>query len=292
MQSPQAKIPGSDVLMSRSATMYPSLPSFTTPCMNSVFGTRPMKTKTPSAGTSRVCAASFTPASFTCVTASVPPIAVTTGVTTAVRYYSVDVAGNVEATKTITVSPGVDTFAPTTTVSIPPPDGDNGWHRTPPVTVTLTAEDVWLGVDETYYQVGGGSTWTTYVTPITVTTQGTTTVVFYSIDVVGNEEAVQTATVRLDSVPPSTEFEVVTATATVVLTGTDGTSGVASTHYQVDAGGWQTYTEPIEVATGVTTTVDYYSVDVAGNVEATQTRTVCPDHSAPEYRTFLPLVLR
>jgi hypothetical protein len=125
-----------------------------------------------------------------------------------------------------------------------------------------------------------------------VTTQGTTTVAYHSVDVIGNREATQTTTVRIDSVPPSTVAQVVTATATVVLVGTDGTSGVAHTYYRLDAGGWQTYSAPISVTRGLTTTVDYYSVDVAGNVETAQRLGVFIDDPTVDYRVYLPLVVR
>jgi hypothetical protein len=57
-----------------------------------------------------------------------------------------------------------------------------------PVTVTLTATDDLSGVDYTMYQVDSGS-WTTYVTPFTVSSEGAHTVAFYSMDKAGNKEA-------------------------------------------------------------------------------------------------------
>jgi hypothetical protein len=217
------------------------------------------------------------------------PVAITAGVPTTVRYHSVDVAGNVEATQIITVPGTADTTPPHTTASISPP-AVNGWHRSQ-ATVTLTPVDARSGVDYTRYQVNGGA-WQTYTAPISVTAQGTTTMAYYSVDLLGNVEGVQTATVRLDSVPPSTVAQVVTETATVVLTGTDGTSGVAQTLYQIDAGGWRTYAAPISVARGVTTTVHYYSVDVAGNTEAEQVLTLFLDRPVVDHRVYLPLVVR
>jgi hypothetical protein len=217
------------------------------------------------------------------------PFTVSQDVTVTVGYYSIDVAGNVEATQTITVSAKPDTTAPQTTASVSPPPA-SGWHRTP-VTVTLSAQDVWSGVDYTRYRLNADD-WQTYTTPIAVTTQGTTTVAYYSVDRKGNREATQETTVRLDSVPPTTVAQVVTETATVALTGTDGTSGVAQTYYRLDADGWQTYTVPISVTRGVTTTVRYYSVDVAGNVETEQRLDVFIERPEVEYRVYLPQVLR
>lgn len=56
----------------------------------------------------------------------------------------------------------------------------------------------------------------------------------------------------------------------VLLTAYDDLSGVASTVYQVDGGAWQTYVAPFNVATPGNHTVSYYSTDLAGNIEQTQ----------------------
>ncbi len=56
----------------------------------------------------------------------------------------------------------------------------------------------------------------------------------------------------------------------VVLTASDIGSGVASTSYQVDNGGWQTYNGPIDVAVPGSHVVSYYSTDIAGNIEPTE----------------------
>jgi nitroreductase len=57
-----------------------------------------------------------------------------------------------------------------------------------PVEVTLTATDDISGVDYTKYKVDMGN-WTTYGGPFTVSSDGTHTVYFYSVDKVGNTEA-------------------------------------------------------------------------------------------------------
>jgi hypothetical protein len=187
---------------------------------------------------------------------------------------------------------GRDVQPPLTAALFDPwfPSGENGWDTTP-VTVTLEARDDRSGVGDTMLRVNEG-TWRSYAAPVVVTAQGTTTIAYHSVDLVGNLEAVQTATLRLDSVAPSTTADLVTGTASLVLTAQDSTSGLAHTVYQVDAGTWQTYTTPIAVAPGVSTMVAFYSVDVAGNVEGTQRVTVCPGCDGAEHRVYLPLVSR
>lgn len=56
----------------------------------------------------------------------------------------------------------------------------------------------------------------------------------------------------------------------VTLTATDNLSGVAAIYYQIDAGRRQTYTGSFVITAPGPHTLGYYSVDNAGNVEATQ----------------------
>jgi regulation of enolase protein 1 (concanavalin A-like superfamily) len=56
----------------------------------------------------------------------------------------------------------------------------------------------------------------------------------------------------------------------VTLSATDATSGVASTSYAIDGGAAQTYSRPFTVTGIGTHTVTFFSVDYAGNTEATK----------------------
>jgi hypothetical protein len=58
----------------------------------------------------------------------------------------------------------------------------------------------------------------------------------------------------------------------VTLHATDVTSGINKTYFRVDADSlWQNYTGPIEVSGDTEHVVEFYSVDVAGNIEAPKT---------------------
>ena len=68
---------------------------------------------------------------------------------------------------------------------------------------------------------------------------------------------------------------------TVALAATDDLSGVATTQYRLDGGAWQVYIGAFQVATDGVHSVDFYSIDNAGNVEDTHTQTIKVDQSNP-----------
>lgn len=121
-----------------------------------------------------------------------------------VQYRSWDNAGNAEAVRSqaISLQESPDSTPPTTTISC------NGGtcQSTPynqPVTVALSATDNpgGYGVDKTYYTTDG-STPTTSSTVYTgpFTTHGPTTVEFFSTDLAGNSEAVNTQQIQVQTV--------------------------------------------------------------------------------------------
>jgi len=105
------------------------------------------------------------------------------------------------------------------------------------VTATLTAEDPYVGVAETWYRLNGGD-WLGYDGPFTIGDEGVHTLEFYSVDLAGIAEDVQSAVVRIDKTaptisvvldktvlsPPNHKMVPITATVTV----NDDVSGVAS----------------------------------------------------------------
>jgi hypothetical protein len=89
---------------------------------------------------------------------------------------------------------------------------------------------------------------------------------------------------QLDTTPPVTTCSADDAwhrgQVTVTFTATDAQSGVAYTRYRVDAESWQTGTSFPVSADGVHS-VEYYSVDNAGNTETTHNAQVKMDNTAP-----------
>ncbi len=117
-----------------------------------------------------------------------------------VEYYSVDKMGNRENTHTYRF--GIDKTSPNTPYSLSPalPDGDNGWYVNP-VEVTLEAADNHSGVNATEYRIDDGA-WQPYREPFTVSRDGEHTILYRSVDAVGNVEASESFDVRLDTSQP------------------------------------------------------------------------------------------
>ena len=199
---------------------------------------------------------------------------------TSVRYRSTDVAGNVEAAKTVAV--GYDTTVPVTTATGQAP----GWTRTAQ-TVTLTpSSDGYSPISSTQYRLQGAASWTTYAAPFAITADGDHTYQFRSSDAAGNVEAARTVEVKVDATAPVTSVTGLTGGWTndlgaVKLASTDTASGVASTEWSADAGAhWSTGSLAGVFPEGVNT-LQFRSTDNAGNVEVAKTATVSYDLGKP-----------
>ncbi|MDR6550401.1 uncharacterized protein YjdB/acyl dehydratase [Paenibacillus qinlingensis] len=111
-------------------------------------------------------------------------------------FYSKDLAGNQEATQTVTVR--IDSTVPTTTSVVAPssPDGPNGTYINP-VTVTLNASDNLSSVGQVVYSVNNGVTWTPYTDALTFDKQGAYTLQYRATDVAGNSETAKNISFNL-----------------------------------------------------------------------------------------------
>jgi len=187
-----------------------------------------------------------------------------------IEFWSVDVAGNVETHKnvsfTITAPVPVDATAPVTT-------SNAAATYVSSAAITLTATDAGSGVANTYYRLDGGSQMTGRT--INVTAIGSHTIEFWSVDVAGNVETHKnvsftiTAPVPVDATAPVTTSNAAAtyvSSAAITLTATDAGSGVANTYYRLD-GGSQMTGRTINVTAIGSHTIEFWSVDVAGNVE-------------------------
>ncbi|MEM4724386.1 MAG: Ig-like domain repeat protein, partial [Candidatus Hadarchaeum sp.] len=174
-----------------------------------------------------------------------------------IEYYSVDVAGNAETPRVLTPTLKIDTVPPTTyQPNFTGTLGREGWYISP-VTVTLSAVDATSGVSITCYQVDTDTlrTGNSFV----VDADGAHIIRYYSMDMACNQEAVQTATLKIDRTYPHTAYELdgiwgdngwflaasVTQPVTVTLLASDAvtgvleTSGVDKLYHRIDSGTWQ-----------------------------------------------------
>jgi hypothetical protein len=198
-----------------------------------------------------------------------------------------DVAGNT-VTKTVT-GIKIDRSAPTTTATVADPLV-SGWYGAA-VEVTLTGSDNLSDVVSTFYTVDGGLT-RAYTGPFSFDAEGEHSLAFWSKDGAGNvETAGAPLTLKIDTTSPTTRVInpispasgwFVTSGIPVAFASTDGGSGIAATYYAIDGGATQTYGEPFtaNLSTGIHT-IEYWSVDLADNVETHASTRINVDTDAP-----------
>ncbi len=179
-----------------------------------------------------------------------------------VQYYSIDMGGNAEPVRSVQVM--VDTVTPVTSASAEGTVGLAEWI-TSAATIDFDVSEASSGVAVTMYRLDGGD-WTELTgSSLEVSEDGEHTLEFYSVDVAGHEEAASSIDFKVDANGPETGCTV--DGSTVTLSPLDNASGVAATWYRIDGGEWMAYANPFEVSGEGMHTVEYYSVDAAGNNE-------------------------
>ncbi|GEM_PF-1168947 len=171
-----------------------------------------------------------------------------------------------------------DNTPPITTIGINPtvPNGENNWYISN-VTVTLTGTDNHSEVNATYYKIDENS-WLTYTSPFIISQNGEHTVHFYSVDTLGNEEDEKSFSVKIDKAPPETTRSLTpyspngnngwyTKKVQVMLSVSDGISGINGTWYRIDDAAWQRYMGLLTLQDEGIHTLEYFSQDIAGNNE-------------------------
>jgi photosystem II stability/assembly factor-like uncharacterized protein len=189
---------------------------------------------------------------------------------------ALDNAGHASLTVPVTVR--IDTARPTTSGTPLAPDGATAWSHEAQ-TVTLEWADSLSGVDATFYAVDGGG-WQLYSGPFAVAGEGSHLVAYYSIDVAGNLEETRIGYVNIDSVPPVTSNDGLSADdgsgwrrgpVAVTLAAVDAASGTRAIICSVDGGPAHEYSGPFLIDGPGTHTVVYYATDFAGNSERART---------------------
>jgi len=172
------------------------------------------------------------------------------------------------ATAAFTVT--ADTTSPSTTIS-----GVPGSWTNATVSFSLSSSDSsdGSGVKTIYYTANGSQS--AYSGPVSVSTEGVTTITYWAVDNNNNTEGAHTATIRIDKTVPATIDDHVATyagSATIHLSASDARSGVAHTYYTLN-GLPQTEGSVVAVGGANTYTLTYWSVDVAGNAETPHTVT-------------------
>lgn len=207
-----------------------------------------------------------------------------------IKYYSQDKAGNSESTKTASVK--IDKTAPSTEIS---GLDSEGWNKSS-VTITLSASDSVSGVDKTYYSADGSNPALTYSSPFTLSTEGTYTIKYYSIDKAGNSETVKSAdsTIQIDTTSPNGSIKInndasYTAQSDVVLvlSASDSSSGLSEMMFSNDNSSWsgaEAYsaakTWSLSFGSGKKTVYAKFK-DTAGNWSSVYSDTITVDSSVP-----------
>jgi hypothetical protein len=183
---------------------------------------------------------------------------------------AVDIAGNQSSTQVGPIK--IDKTNPTLTGAATSAPNSSGWYNHD-VVIHWTPSDALSGIDPA-----------TVPADSTITGEGSNLGAGESVqDQAGNVGTGSVSGIKIDRTPPQT-----TATApsgwsnthvTVSLNATDNLSGVAATNYELD--GAPGSGDSVLVTDGVHT-LEYWSVDNAGNEEAHQTITVSVDTIKPD----------
>ena len=180
----------------------------------------------------------------------------------ALEFYSVDLAGNTENIRSASVN--IDMTAPEATAVPSGTLGEDGWY-TSAVTVSPQGDDGSLGSGIATFTVRvDGGPWVDYTSSLSISEDGVFLLEYYCTDVAGISGDIQELTVKVDATAPVTTASV--DGSMVTLSATDPTSGVYLTKYRIDDGEWMNYTVPFEVPGSGNHTVEFYSIDNAGNV--------------------------
>ncbi len=209
-----------------------------------------------------------------------------------VSFRSIDNVGAVEVAQTETFI--VDDIAPTSVMEVGLPnriESESIYFVSTSTELSISATDDLSGVASSEYKIGDG-TWQPFAEPFTVTTEGTNTILYRSVDRLGNVEIEKTLTVIADVTPPVTTIETgtpvyefmeniyVTPETYFSLSAVDASSGIGSVQYRIDQGEWTTY-QSFAIAAEGSHEIGYRSMDQIGNTEVEKALTVIVDATPP-----------
>jgi hypothetical protein len=118
---------------------------------------------------------------------------------------------------------------------------------------------------------------------------------YYATDRAGLTEATQSRILKVDATPPVTTDSVAgtsgaggwyTSDVIVTLNATDAESGVSFVQYRLDGVAWIAYGGPIAISSGGRHTLEFASIDAAGNREAVRSLAIDMDLSDPSFTSL------
>ncbi len=183
------------------------------------------------------------------------PIELTQAGDYTIKYFAVDLVGNVEEDKTLNFT--IDNQPPSTICIITGVKIGDENIISKHSKLHLERKDNYTGTGKSYYQIDGGKTmiYNGISIPIAQLNDGKHVLTFYSEDKVGNKEAEQTLNFYLDKTAPITASDVLgdrfiingqtyfSGKTKLKLTAVDNKSGVKNIFYSVNGGKWQKYTD-------------------------------------------------
>lgn len=187
--------------------------------------------------------------------------------------------------------PSNDNIPPVTGMHFDGTKGLNGWF-TSNVAVTLSAADNpdGSGVKGIEWSIDNGATWQEYTNPFVISQEGLSYVLARSYDNAGNyDQSPIGKFLSIDKTPPVTTLSLdgtlgnngwYVSNVTGSLSATDNMSGVGATYYSID-GGSITPSTAFTLENDGIHTIQFYSLDNAGNIESTQTATIKVDKTPP-----------
>jgi subtilisin family serine protease/pimeloyl-ACP methyl ester carboxylesterase len=204
-------------------------------------------------------------------------------------YRSIDNAGNKEEAQEIIIK--LDKSSAETSYQLEGQQDTSNWYISN-VNILLSATDSLSGVDRIQYSISNSNSWETYSTYLELIEDNIYDIRYRSIDLAGNIESENEFRIQVDKTSPETEVTIegnhgengwFVGDVTVKLTGEDNLSGVLLTEYSFDDGQtWKVFGAPIELTDDKVYTIQYRSIDIAGNVEKSNIVTVKLDQTEPE----------
>lgn len=205
------------------------------------------------------------------------------------RYFSIDNGSNKEEQKTLSF--GIDQTPPATTAKITTgTKGNENWYVSD-VSIELTASDEASGVAQINYSIDNGQTYQKYTGPINIQTEGINKLLYYSEDNAGNKEDAKELEIKIDQTPPDTLLSLswtkggndwYGSDVLASFNATDDTSGSPSTFYKLDnEKNFTQYSDTIKIEKEGATTITYYSIDEAGNIENQKIKEIKIDKTPP-----------